>query len=402
MQLNVSHKGVWQRFIGSYVAYNTIKRYRRVVEEFLQSIYGDDIDPAEAADRYFEEAHSGQRDVELDVINYLKSKVDIAPISFRGNISILRLFLEEGGIELRRSFWRRIRSMKKGTTTIAIDRAPTKQELRRLLQHLPIQGRALILTLASSGMRIGEALQIRLSDINLDEDPPKIDIKPQYTKSGDRRWVFISTEAKEAILEWLKIRESYLKSAAAKIKHMCKKPTDDDRVFPMSHSNVYEMWHRALEKAKLDDRDPVTNRRLLHIHVLRKFFRSQMAAAGVPVDVVEALMGHRGYLTEAYRKYNVQQLAEFYKQGEWSVLIYTEAADLSKLREEFENRIREVQDLNTQLTQENLGLNRRIRDLEQKIADIEQMMLKVVKFVAPILESEDIEELIKTAKFSLR
>jgi len=36
--------------------------------------------------------------------------------------------------------------------------------------------------------------------------------------------------------------------------------------------------------------------------------------SSIPVDVVEALMGHEGYFTEVYGSYTVEDLARFYKK----------------------------------------------------------------------------------------
>jgi len=52
-----------------------------------------------------------------------------------------------------------------------------------------------------------------------------------------------------------------------------------------------------LEKSKFGEKDKTTNRHKLHPHVLRKFFRTRMGTV-IKVDIVEALMGHEGYLTE--------------------------------------------------------------------------------------------------------
>ena len=68
-------------------------------------------------------------------------------------------------------------------------------------------------------MRIGEALQLELDDIDLDSDPAKISIRGEYTKSGDPRYTFISGETKEHILEWLKYRTEYLKSASKRSRY---------------------------------------------------------------------------------------------------------------------------------------------------------------------------------------
>jgi len=82
----------------------------------------------------------------------------------------------------------------------------------------------------------------------------------------------------------------------------------------------------------------------MHPHTLRKFFRTKLGAV-IPVDVVEALMGHEGYLTDVYRRYSMEDLAKFYKQGESALLSFTEAEEVSKLRAEVNERNEEFKNL---------------------------------------------------------
>ncbi len=148
-------------------------------------------------------------------------------------------------------------------------------------------------------MRIWECLQLKLSD--LDEGSPyRIKIKGEYSKSGNSRITFISKEAVLFLNEWMKVREDYLKSAIGK-SHLYAKNKEDERIFPFEENNAYFIWDNALNKAGYMKKDPQTNRTTLHIHTLRKFFRTRLGAV-IPVDIVETLMGHEGYLTEVYRK----------------------------------------------------------------------------------------------------
>jgi integrase len=62
-------------------------------------------------------------------------------------------------------------------------------------------------------MRIGEALQITLEDINLHSDPPTILVRQQFTKTGVQYYTFLTTGAKEALIEWLKVCESCIPRA---------------------------------------------------------------------------------------------------------------------------------------------------------------------------------------------
>ncbi len=171
--------------------------------------------------------------------------------------------------------------------------------------HLPVQGKALYLTLESSGMRIEEALQLQLGDLDLDADPVRVNIRGEYTKTGNSRVAFISRESRVAVLEWLKVREEYLGSASARSRY--DKPMEDSRIWPFTTTNARHMWNLALSKTGNGKKDQATKIRQMHPHTLRKFFRTKMATL-IPVDVTEALMGHEGYLTEVYRRYSMEDL----------------------------------------------------------------------------------------------
>jgi integrase len=71
------------------------------------------------------------------------------------------------------------------------------ETLRRIQAHMDVKEKALTLVLASSGARIVEILQAKLSDVDLTTTPPEIVLRGEYSKSGDTRTVFISSEAKE-------------------------------------------------------------------------------------------------------------------------------------------------------------------------------------------------------------
>jgi hypothetical protein len=130
----------------------------------------------------------------------------------------------------------------------------------------------------------------------------------------------------------------------------------------------------------MDDRDKSTNFRKMHPHVLRKFFRTRLGSV-IPVDVVEALMGHEGYLTEVYRRYTLEDLAKFYLKGESALLVFTEAEEVSRLRVEVEESNRALQTLvNTlatksmRLEEENKDLRHRIQSTEKKLGELEKLI----------------------------
>lgn len=148
--------------------------------------------------------------------------------------------------------------------------------------------------------------------------PTKITVRGEYTKTGNKRITFMSDEATEALKTWLKQREDYIRSAVKKTNFGNGKVADDPRIFPFVYNTACQSWIRMVKKAGYDEKDLETGRYKYHIHSLRKFFRSRLALK-VPLDIVEALMGHEGYLTGVYRRYTAEQLASITK--EWMNLL---------------------------------------------------------------------------------
>ena len=119
--------------------------------------------------------------------------------------------------------------------------------------------------------------------------------------------------------------------------------------------------------------------------MLRKFFRTKLGSV-IPVDVVEALMGHEGYLTEVYRRYSMEDLARFYREGEHALLIFTETAEVSKLKEEIEERNKQLQTLVNGLTAENLELKTRLSRMELEHTEFKKRVLHEIEELKKMLQ----------------
>lgn len=390
-----------KKFLDNYDTPQTKLNFKVSITQFLESVYGKkNIESLEdIVDQYFKE----ERDSEDDVNTFLNSLTGLAPLTRKLKISNVKNFLIENDVELSQKFWKKTGRRIKGSRALTIDRIPTVEELKQILSHLPIQGKALYLTLESSGMRIGELLKSFLSDVHIDETPARIQLRGAVTKSGNSRNVFFSKEAKEALVEWLKVREGYLKSAVGK-SHLFVKNLNDPRVFPFDPSTAYSMWKKALHNSMLNGKDTQTNREKLHPHVLRKYFRTRLGAV-IPVDIVEALMGHEGYLTEVYRKYTIEDLRKFYLKGESALLVFTDTQKIvefqqtiTKENQEMQKKVDEtnksLQSLVTELTTKNLSLENKLTNISSENQNLKKRVDNLEKSID---EVKDIKE--KLAKF---
>jgi integrase len=304
---------------------STQKSYRKGVIQFLDFIYGS-RDPG-LPQRYVDEVKAGRRDLAADLTNYFGNKCShYAPTTYRFSTSIIKQFLLYNEIELPPILWRRVVGRMRGNRPLTMDQPPTPDELRRILEHSKLPYRAIFLILATSGLRVAELQQIRLTDVDLSKDPVRIQVRAGISKSKAARLTFMSQEAKESLEEWLKIRENYIRACTF------RGGRSSSSIFPFDYHTIVAAWQNGLRKAGLDDRDPQTQYRVRHLHTLRKFFRTRLGSV-INADVVEALMGHEGGIQAIYRRYTPEDLSRFYSQGEAALAIMADSQAIQKAKE---------------------------------------------------------------------
>ncbi len=249
-----------------------------------------------------------------------------------------------------------------------------------MISHMDVRGRALALFLVSSGVRIGEALLIQINDVNFGSEPPEVTVRAEITKTKIQRYTFISKEATAAIMEWLKVREKYITAATNKNAGLIqagygkkvKRPARDTRLFPFSDQVVSQIWETALKNSGLYSVDSSTGRRQIHPHQLRKFFRSYLGLS-MPVDMVEVLMGHSGYLTSAYRRIPKKEIAEAYLQNEYRVMIQV-PRELKEMESEFRTRMNTHSEIIENVVKENIHLKNEVAGMKDDLAELLKIM----------------------------
>jgi integrase len=334
--------------------------YRSVIRAFLTRVYGsfleeNDHELEAQAKRYLEDSRSYQDDIN-NFVEHEKEKSNAYTI--RIQLSVIRTFFMENDIELPQKFWRGLNKRIKGTRAVTQDKIPTPSELRSILGYMSKWGRAYFLMLATSGMRPSEALQLKLNDIELNNNPPKILLRAEYTKTGNSRFTFISSEAKDALEEWLKEREIWIKSDSI--------GPNDSIIFPFKYVDIYHLWRQATKENGLRQTDPQSGHQLLHPYVLRKFFRTNLGTVSsiIPVDVIEALMGHEQYLRDVYKKYTDDQIAELYLKAEHTLSIFSNEMRI-KMDGKLDKLIAENQDFQRRFAETDRLLEEVMQNLEQ-------------------------------------
>lgn len=369
------------RWASQYHNKNTRITYTSSVFAFLSSVYGIDrekrITPENSekweslAQRYLRE----KRDHTEDLISFVGAMSGRPPMTIRRYVSAVREWFIFNDLVISEKDQRRLRQKIPKGGALTIERDLDHNTIRTILSHLDLMMRSLILLLASSGMRIGEALQLKIDDIKLPaegvEDIGVIMIRAEYTKTKQQRICFCSKEAAAAIIQWKKKRAAYLAGAQYRGKGLgIIKNIHDPRLFPFSDSVAGEAWESAVMAAGMHSRDPATRRLQLHPHMLRKFFSSQLSIV-VSRDIVEMLMGHKGYLSDAYRRYSKKQIEEEYRKGE-AYLSVTLTDELRELRTTSEKRTQALSEIMEDMIHKQIAQQKVIDDLTSRIQLIEQ------------------------------
>jgi integrase len=181
--------------------------------------------------------------------------------------AFVRHWTEEGviGVEV---LARKIRLKRPDTLPRAMDPDDVRQ-LLSVIDHP--RDRALVLVLLRTGMRIGELLNTRPTDVHWSDR--KIEIY-EGEKNRIGRVVYLSEDALRALKHWLKIRDP----RPAFLFYTGGHPT-------MSYSKARSLFVGYLQKAGLGDKG-------YSLHALRHTFATELLNAGMRIECLQPLLGH--------------------------------------------------------------------------------------------------------------
>ncbi|PKK81912.1 MAG: hypothetical protein CVT49_16435 [candidate division Zixibacteria bacterium HGW-Zixibacteria-1] len=220
-----------------------------------------------------------RRDVEAFIEHEQDRGIKITTIRMRltGVQSFLRHMAEEGIVSLG-VFGKRIRLQ----LPERLPRAMDPDDLQKLLSVIEgNRDRAMILVLLRTGMRIGELLNTKVTDVHIKERRIEI-YEAQKNRLG--RVVYLSEDAIIALKIWFEERhawEDYL--------FYSRGNTDT-----MSYSTARCRFEKYIVKAGLTHKGYT-------LHTLRHTFATELLNAGMRLECLQVLLGHRNI--EETRRY---------------------------------------------------------------------------------------------------
>jgi len=217
-----------------------------------------------------------------DLEAFVESEQDrgLKPLSVRGRLHSVYAFLRyllDRGMAPADVLARRIRIK----LPELLPRAMEAEDVKRLLGVLhKVRDGAMILVLLRTGMRIGELLRTRVSDVHLDERKIQL-VVGEKNRTG--RVVYLSADAGQALKLWMKRRDP-----------------DKPLLFygrgqgPLTYTAARVMFLRYLKKAGIAEKG-------YSLHALRHTCATELLNAGMRLECLQQLLGHSN--VEQTRRY---------------------------------------------------------------------------------------------------
>ena len=250
------------------------------------------------------------RDLILDFREYLE-KEGYAPKTINAWDGAVRSFFSS---VLGKAGMINVKNYRNACISQKKDFVPTLEELKKMLDTCNLEEKFRILFVAQTGMRISDALELKVSDVSRELELGRVPLAIYYTPKKDReaireRITFLASDGVELLKQYLEWR-----------KRSGEKVTPESPLFvsrtnrglkPITIQRFNDTIKRAAKRAGFNGNGKYGR---IRVHCLRKFFVTQLTNHGVEDKIVNFFIGHK--IPEVDRVYwirRVEQLREIYE-----------------------------------------------------------------------------------------
>ncbi len=364
-------------------------KYNLDLNQLLEEIKTNQSDPINTIDEYY---------TFLTNCPNKTGKIGLSNSAIASYLSVAKQFLNGEGCKIYQEDIRNRFTLPASST--AYEEGLTRHIINRVLRLSNAKLAAVILMICSGGFRVGEIVQLRLSDINFTTNPTKIVIRAETAKTRQTRITHISSESTTALKDFisktigvydgnstekyifLRHHDERIRDYKNRIEHnkLKKKPivhiqkllvrcelelkkfgSEEQyaRDVSVAVQNLQNQLTRVIEKIPELNVKNDNHRNSIHFHAFRKFFKTQVTDAHQS-DFAEALMGHTSVKLLYYRQ-NDKARSQTYRQIEHAVTI----ADTEK----FDQNITETREENQELRKVVDGFARQMKNMEKQIQE---------------------------------
>jgi integrase len=231
----------------------------------------------------------------------------------------------------------------------------TKKHILQILRNANPKLQTAVLVASASGLRLGELVQLRLSDIDFTVTPATILVRANTSKSKMARQTFLTEEATKSLQDYLKKNfgwhENSLNLDISSVYIFGRTSVAKSGEIPrFSLNSAKQSLHVSLknhcEKIPELSVKNENGRKAIHFHAFRKYFRTTVGNV-CGRDYAEALMGHGFYMDTYYQlssedKHQKYLSAEPYLTISDFEKVEQQYTDLSEKYEEMEKTMDEL------------------------------------------------------------
>jgi integrase/recombinase XerD len=313
------------------------------------------------------------RDLVLDFREYLE-KEGYAPKTINTWDGAVRSFFTA---VLGKAGMVNVKNYRNAQVSTKKDLVPTLEELKRMLEVCNLEEKFRIVFLAQTGMRISDALKLKVGDIQRELEQGRIPLAITYLPEKEKETVgeritFLASDGVEILKRYLEWR-----------RQIGEKLTQDSPLFasrtnrgvkPLSQQDFSFMLKNVAKKAGLNGNGKYG---ILRAHSLRKFFVTQLTNHGVEDKIVNFFIGHK--IPDVDRVYWFRRVEELRK-------IYAERQQhLNPINQKREYDLNKLEDIKA-----------KIEELEKKLKELEEAKMKSNNFDIKIATS--LEQVVALAK----
>lgn len=319
----------------------TRNRYERLLDQFFKFLELDGKTLDERGEKFVKKAKRNPKWVESSIMQWIRhqkeraERKEISTSSLGNYYKPFKVFCEMNDIILN---WKKItRGIPKGKKH-STDRIPTLQEVKQLLGYPDRRIKPAVLTMLSSGIRLGAWDYLHWGDIiPIDKNGKIVAAKLiVYRGEPEEYFTFITPEAYYSIKEYLDFRKSHgeqisertwvLRDEFDTAKSSRGLATVAKR---LQSSGLKRLIERALWAQKL--RKPLEDGQRRHEfkadHGFRKYFKTVGEKYMKSINV-ERLMGHSLGVTDSYYRISEEDLLNDYLKAVSGLSVFVSGANL--------------------------------------------------------------------------
>ena len=277
---------------------------------------------------------------------------EITASTLRNYVKTIKMFCEVTDIVVQ---WKKItRGIPKGKRC-ADDRAPTIEEIHKIIEYPDRRIKPIVYTMASSGIRVGAWDYLKWSHIfPLTRDGKLLASKIKvYADEDDEYITFVTPEAYLSLESWMKYRsasgEEITKDSwvMRDLWNAAKLPKKDEKgkihePIKLQSIGIRRLVERALWAQGIRTRLEFGKRRheFQTDHGFRKWYKTQCEIAGMKPINIEKLIGHSIGISDSYYRATESELLDDYSKAVPALTIGTEHGlrnQIKKIEEQARN-----------------------------------------------------------------